>query len=585
MYLASISLYRVNYGEDDLTVPALGDPDALLPDPMMTFTDVYVGRDEMFSSFKIPAAWSNIYTCNYLGVTVSSSGSSRCFYGWVDDVTGISDVENSFICQVRWHVDQWRTFISSATMGYGLVTRRFYDSTDLPGVDRPVQNIPFVHQHLHQGNRVPVCKPIRSSESATGKLAYVMHCIMAYIDDSLAERASVKYALWPVGFGTSLNENDRPDFTDIVWFRLSTDINDTCPSFGEVFEGDTGTAFRIKSENVKGLWLSFVPPFDFEFRKQGDYYTAFYRRPNSALDVPNDGRLNRRAFIYNAEQISRWSSEQTVTVPDFISNEIDTYAMFDENGDVVAQFPVGVQCLDGLKARLAVSAAGCYQIFRPVLMSGRDYTDSSAEGCDIRLPCIQVPVTSNSWSNYVYSGQREYEISTRRLNIDTAFYKGVMGAGSSAGQGAMAGAIAGNSTAAPLAALGAGAGILSSAGGAIVDRLAADQLQNMADAQKVKQSDALMFFGASLGSFAFAMPCFGPFFGSLRIDAYSLDKWEKHVRQYGIEDNTTVTDLSSYLTGYNGPVQVVNAEIGGAPNDAVRYIKRRLERGVIIKSS
>lgn len=57
-----------------------------------------------------------------------------------------------------------------------------------------------------------------------------------------------------------------------------------------------------------------------------------------------------------------------------------------------------------------------------------DGVDSYPEGVCFTIPLPMVSVTSNSWSSYVYSGQREYDIQMRNAQSDQDFQKSMTSA-------------------------------------------------------------------------------------------------------------------------------------------------------------
>lgn len=77
---------------------------------------------------------------------------------------------------------------------------------------------------------------------------------------------------------------------------------------------------------------------------------------------------------------------------------------------------------------------------------GKEYAADVMEGSVAVIPLPDVPITSNSWSAYVSSGTREYEIRSAEMEAENAMWKGLAGTGNAAMGGAVTGAIKGTDT-------------------------------------------------------------------------------------------------------------------------------------------
>ena len=96
---------------------------------------------------------------------------------------------------------------------------------------------------------------------------------------------------------------------------------------------------------------------------------------------------------------------------------------------------------------------------------GHAFASDVMEGSVAVIPLPSIPITSNSWSAYVSSGTREYEIRSAEMEAENAMWKGLANTGTSAMNGAVAGAITGSGVG---AAVGAAAGAIFNVAGTLI---------------------------------------------------------------------------------------------------------------------
>ena len=123
-----------------------------LQTPDFTYTGNYVpSTADIFSKLKLRVPYTTLMDCSYIAITLDmNNGTDRTFYGWIDNVSIISDTTSSALTQIDWHVDLWRTYISNAVIGSGMVRRRPMLSTDTI----PPQEYP--HRYLNVGTVTPL---------------------------------------------------------------------------------------------------------------------------------------------------------------------------------------------------------------------------------------------------------------------------------------------------------------------------------------------------------------------------------------------------------------------------------------------
>lgn len=202
---------------------------------------------------------------------------------------------------------------------------------------------------------------------------------------------------------------------------------------------------------------------------------------------------------------------------------------------------------------------------------------------NVPLPSFQV--TSNAWSSYLYSGEREYTIEQRKSQNLMALAGGITGAATGGAQGAMAAQIRGGASAATtgsLAALGMGV----QAGTSLVQYemnkyLFNDRLQNLEDSRKANQAEGLI---VSSGCNDFIFHGYDDIrIVELTMDGYSLSRFKAQIDLNGYEVNFPLESTDYLLTTgeYTGPIQIADLIVGGhIPVEARVYIKAKFDAGI-----
>lgn len=315
-------------------------------------------------------------------------------------------------------------------------------------------------------------------------------------------------------------------------------------------------------------------------------------------------------YGYNASQYLPYISsslESPITTTDTVE-----WMMTDFTGNVFASVPWGLTIKD-YTYRVISTSASAYLEFR--FIGGMD---AKANGLCYTIPLPSVDIVSNSWSEYVYSGQRDYDIQQRKLAtqqalvsgissglVNTAFtqalgkervlnkkiidesgrpiharredldkilatgvdvngidwrIKRVVNPSFAAGVGVMAGASV------------ASAGLEYALGTYFNGRL-----QDTEDQLQAKQIDSIVANGEGWGWLWNGRPCG---FISMVPDDYSLIRFNKSIQLHGV-DVSEPTDNCDTLLDAGGPIQIQQAVVtGDVPYQALHYIRQRLAAGV-----
>lgn len=271
--------------------------------------------------------------------------------------------------------------------------------------------------------------------------------------------------------------------------------------------------------------------------------------------------------------------EQTIAFTPLTTTDTKEWFFTDMNGCVIGSIPWGIT-VSSLNERLVVNATSAYIEFRESI-------DSHLKGTVFSVPLPAVDVTSNSWSDYVYSGSREADITNRRLANEQALATGLMSSISGGAQGAMLGGLKESQSFLPsdrtianatmFGALGAGAGLASAVGNYAIGQYYNDRIQGVADVQQAKQFDSIVSPGSGWDWLWHGRECG---FVSMVGDDYSLDRFTESVRENGIEVSEPTADCTALIHGV-GPLRIENLIVrGNIPAEAKQYIKQKINSGV-----
>ena len=277
--------------------------------------------------------------------------------------------------------------------------------------------------------------------------------------------------------------------------------------------------------------------------------------------------------------------EYSATLPNEISTtDTEQFVVTDLDGSVVGSVPWGLTLKD-YTFRCVVSSTNAYVQFR------FDGLNSSAEGVQFTIPLSPLDITSNSWSEYNYSGQRDFDIEQRKLAREQALAEGLGSAIAGGAQGAMLGGLKESrnvtsesipslksiGNASMFGALGAGSSIATS----LINYASAgyfnDKIQSATDLLQAKQIDSIITGGNGCDWLYYGRPYQ---IRSIVPDEYSLERFESDVSLNGISVSEPTADCTALVHG-TGPLTIENLIVrGNIPAVAKQYIKQKINDGV-----
>ena len=188
----------------------------------------------------------------------------------------------------------------------------------------------------------------------------------------------------------------------------------------KVYAGLIEEYIGIDADTILGCWISPIPPYytaTASVQKIGSYY-YYYR----------DDGMNPITEMIGPLQDPYVTDDDTKTV------------ILDHMGAPVGTLPWGTSApYLNLTVDMGSSSCNLIMTFRQKLLEG--VTESSVMNTVISVPLPSVPITSNAKSSYVYSGERDYDMTMRELQKQQAAVSGIAGSGTSAIGGSIAGSM------------------------------------------------------------------------------------------------------------------------------------------------
>jgi hypothetical protein len=539
----------IGYTEGCLEVPKKG---ASVPQPTYTVSDLNISVSEMFTRMKLKAPYTSLMNISYLEMTIDmNNGDDLIIYGWVDSVSLSSDTDGYPITTIDWHIDYWRTYLHSAVFGSGMVRRRPLLSND----DVPPQ--PYPYRYIEYQSAVITDFP---------EIWWVVLSVV-----TSGETSENQWCAFPVLW--------RKPSTRLQ-LRISGEPVVSAPSLDDVANGKLDELLGLDPESITYGFITPIPPAN----------TTGSGTADSPVVMIGWGSKTKDASCFVSQGADVFNGVTRSVGVDPIKTDDETiYMVCGPQGESYGTLPWGIE-VNGIEWRLVADSTSAYIAMR-FYKNAIDANKCQTEGTTFNIPCSSIPVTSNAWSSYVYSGARQAEIDLRKLQADSQAVSGgistgvsaVSGALSGAMMGAMAGAVGGPVGMLAGAAIGAGASALTGAlttGATYAYQTGeyADRMQSISDYQASHQVNSILLNGGSFDSLFNGSG--GVSLVKLKKDDYSLRQRQKDISLYGVNVSEPITSCQS-LIDVGGPLQITNLTVRGAiPVEAKQFFRNRFAKGV-----
>lgn len=559
------------YTESGVERPPIG---ATLSSPDLVYYDLNPQRNNLFSSVQIKAPYTDLYKVSYLRATYDFNESDPLvIYGWVDSVALVSDTDRYPSTQIDWHVDLWRTYARNAVFRAGTVHRRPLTS------DVPPQPYPFRYK---TPGIVTALMPQHRD--------FIWWIYVDYVEENEShEVTTIKYICFPVS---------QLGNTNLYISGGQGIAAHKCINWQDVITGQLDEHLGIAPSTIISASLSPIPPAGaFGTGAQADpiYLTATH--PWMIEQMEGDYWVFRAltSMMTNPFQEFTATLDQTVRTDD-----IHELIITGLDGAAIGELPWGISVKDYTYRMVDEISAHYIQI----RFGGKA---GGPEGLTFTTPLPAIPITSNSWSEYVYSGQREYDIRTRQLQTGREMVSGLTGAvttGINAWQmqslsnmnrrkpefitNPKTGLVMDNPKgvaynanltrmAGMTGAAAMGAVVASTVVQGMVNTYFNGEYQKWEDYAQARQTDNIILPGGGGDVMYYGL---GIAIVDMVSDDYSVQQRNTDIQMYGAHVTEPLSSCQSLVLA-GGPLQITNMTVGGnIPVEAKEYIRAMFSNGV-----
>lgn len=553
---------NVGFTEGCMEVPSTSDT---LPAYDLQFTELNPTKARMFSELRVPEDYVTLLEFSYMEVDVdNNNGSDMVYYGWIDDVEMISDTGNAPITAVKWHVDLWRTYFANANFGSGMVKRRPVNGDQPPQQPSYRYMAPGTPINLYQNDGiwwVIVALTKETQDPGSDPPTYTV---------------TMEYRLVPVSTSS---------YQTGLYISTNGGTAKRAMPLSKLYNGDWDETWGIDPNRVISVFLSPIAPVSFTG-------TGTSANPIDMIWWYATGEDEKAYYIgrTTAYPFSTYTLSELLSDP-IMTTDTTRYDILGLDGECLGSLPWGVKVV-GYDIRLVYSTTSAYiQVrFRPYGTSylSYDYTMSHEYGLTFSIPCSALDVTENTWSSYVYSGQRQYDMDQRKLSSESSAVSGGLSLGASALTGAASGAMLGSVVPGVGTLVG---GIVGALGGAVTGAISTggnylyetmyknDEMQRMDDYAHANQADNILLPGNGIDCMYYGRQLT---LVPMTMDSYSSTQFANDLAIYGAKVCEPTSDCSTLISA-GGPIQIENLIVlGDIPPNAKAYIKQRFAQGVII---
>ena len=519
---------------------------------------------------KVPVSWFTVMNANYLIADMdinNPSGSVLHIKGWIDAIDLLSDSENHPMVEIRWHFDYYEMFKSSVTLGYGHIKRRPYADLD----STPIQNygvryykkgttdtdmLSFTNGWVGSGGKKVYWVVITYNDSWSGSYT---SCETIFIP--VFDNGSAVYIYWDVG----------EIYQTFSWNQISRSLLDD--------------RLGIPASAIVGAWITPMFPFNASWNEAvsgtGTSVDPFHLGSQRTWNRYKHGGHNADPsdpYEYVVFTPSQASPQDVATrnydlVTSKMSSEEERYVVVSWDGSKILELPYGY-AFRYYSVRLFVNANDAYiqASFGP---SASPNALENMVGTSVNIPLPSLPINQNAWTDYVYSGQRDYDKEGRMLQTQANAVKGTISGGTT---GALVGGFG------PMGAL-AGAGLGATSGlinYGIESLWLNDQEQGLLDRLKANQLSSLIISSNALQPFFDKL---GLHLRSIVPDDYSVTQISNTRTNFGVSVDEILSSCETQVktTAPTGYYVIKNLIISGSvPKEAKDYIKKKFDAGVML---
>ena len=491
-----------------------------LPAPDYTsLTNLRPRKNSTISAIELPISFCQVFSMSYLYMEFQDNGNNSVkIFGWIDSVEQTASSEEAVI--IRWTPDWWRTYAGVVTWGAGTIVKCNDGSYKRPYPTQP--------------RRWKISKKI-ALNGYTNDVPNGYWFAVCYTYTS-GGSTYIGHRCWNIDTYTTGGQ---------TYIAIT---------LAQILNGELEEAMGLSPSQIIGVYIVPIQPHAGALTHNATYWWW-------------EGSAGSSIATYN------------LTGNEFICDDMNKTVVVDPYGSIIGELPWGCT-VSKISMRTDLGTNNLKTV-----LAFDDSTDSTAGleagplGRVITVSPLTLPVTSNALSDYVYSGQREYDLRNAEIARAENRFKGLLGAS----EGALSGGIIGGTKGATGAGIGAIAGfglsVVTSELTASTETMKDDALQRATDKLYANQTPTLLIPG---GGNAFEEMYGQWYLVQLTADDVSAGEYTNDVSINGYDVDIPSSSVSTFIaTG--GPLQINNLTITGSiPAPPKLYIKNKLESGVRI---
>lgn len=541
-------------------------------------------KNSTLTALELPLSYISVFEMSYLYIEASDGNGTLALFGWITAVEQIASSEAAV--RITWDVDWWRSFSGDAELKTGMIVkcpngtyRRPYRTQ--PRYWRITHNYP-----IHDG-RVP------SGKIDLSLWVYVFTVWNKVSSGTTTEIVTQSRILCaPVNAKYKNNSNE----TEVAGFPLDKLY---AGELDEWVNSNSGSVAPGSTAKIIGAWLAPIAPSDFSFDSTNDIWIG----DGTGYESLGSGTANdpHMVLFYASTTLD---TTFTCNILSGVADDSNKVSVTDFQGNILGHSIYGLES-GALKGLLDIGPNGGYMYVRFAYRGEPDSIvyDSDADnpygpinttseaarkhlapviGCGYSIPLPEVPVNENQWSDYMYAGQRDFDITNARIANDKQAVSGLESAASSAIGGGVTGASAG-----PAGAVAGmiGGGLLSGVMTGVNYLLGENfnkQLQDATDKLYANQKNGIALSGGSKTKLLLSNTYY-PMLIREEPDPVSKAELIADLSINGYDTDIPVPDVSTFISGTTGPYRIINLTVTGSiPPQAKQYIKDKFDAGIRI---
>lgn len=531
--------------------------------------DYVLGNDETLRPHKgstltnlnLPLSFTQLFGMSYLYIEASDSNATIKLFGWIDSIAQRSTSQEGVT--VSWSVDWWRSYSGSVTFGAGIIRRCANDTYKRPRTLLPRRRVATSTVKLY-GSRP-------GTEPNTMWAVVMLNTSITTFDgggDVISTWSKIETIAWPTTNNQKVGPNNKTGMSLTSCYAGLIDEMLT-----EWMTSRSSSTVKYNYEIISAYATPIKPDSGISYN--GTYWTGSLG--------PQVEETTTYGFFSKIVSVHSWTDSYYSYTPgsSLTADDSNQYVITDFDGNIAVTIPWGTT-IARINTYNDIGVAGGY--LKIALCSTSNDTligiDKGTEGRIVTIPLPTIPITGNYWSDYILSGQRDFNYANRQLSREEEAWKSGVSETKNAIDKAAGLDFLG-------AAIGAVTGFSSIGANLIINEQYADKFNKLDDMAASRQKNSIQVNGMS--SFWQWMNLdnpnigiAGPYLVNMTMDSVSAAEYTGEITIMGYETQIPVASASAFITA-GGPIKIEQLVLtGNAPPEAKQAIKTLLENGIRI---